>query len=383
MIFLTKFMKIIKLLLLGGLGGLLTLFFMPESPLSFNWSEVNKAWQYHQQISQESSPSKQFDSRNSSQVFSYSKAVEKAGPSVVSIQAHLPGRSARRARNGREGDVLVDFPINVGSGVVFDEDGYIITNHHVILGSKTVSVHFPDGRYKKAMIVGVDSQNDIAVLKVDIPTPMVAELGRSKDVRAGDIILAIGTPFGLFENSVTSGIVSSVDHGVLYPKIQTDAPINYGNSGGALINTLGQVIGISAQKFSVNQKGDTSISFGIPIDIVKEVFDDIKLHGRVIRNWLGGGLNELNLAGHNFFDPGVDFGSGLLVGSIEKGSPVDEAGVIRDDYLVKFDGTEITSMAQFKELFDAIPIGKEVEVELLRNKELIKLKLKLREKNPK
>lgn len=376
-------MKIIKLLLLGGLGGLLTLFFMPESPLSFNWSEVNKAWQYHQQISQESSPSKQFDSRNSSQVFSYSKAVEKAGPSVVSIQAHLPGRSARRARNGREGDVLVDFPINVGSGVVFDEDGYIITNHHVILGSKTVSVHFPDGRYKKAMIVGVDSQNDIAVLKVDIPTPMVAELGRSKDVRAGDIILAIGTPFGLFENSVTSGIVSSVDHGVLYPKIQTDAPINYGNSGGALINTLGQVIGISAQKFSVNQKGDTSISFGIPIDIVKEVFDDIKLHGRVIRNWLGGGLNELNLAGHNFFDPGVDFGSGLLVGSIEKGSPVDEAGVIRDDYLVKFDGTEITSMAQFKELFDAIPIGKEVEVELLRNKELIKLKLKLREKNPK
>ena len=380
MIYLTKFLQIVKLLLLGGLVGLLALFLMPESPLSFNWVEVNKAWHYYQQTSQQSSSSRHFDNGNPSQVFSFSKAVEKAGPSVVSIQAHLPGRSPRRARNGREGDVLVDFPINVGSGVIFDKDGYIITNHHVILGSKTVSIHFSDGRYKKAVVVGVDSQNDIAVLKVDMPTPMVAELGRSADVRTGDIILAIGTPFGLFENSVTSGIVSSVDHGVLYPKIQTDAPINYGNSGGALINTLGQVVGISATTFSVNQKSDTSISFGIPIDIVKEVFDDIKTHGRVVRNWLGGELQQLNLAGYNFIDPGVDFGIGLLVGSIETGSPVDEAGLIRDDYLIKFDGIEITSIAQFKEQFVAIPIGKEVEVELLRNKELMKFKLKLKEK---
>jgi len=381
MIFLIKFLQIIRLLLLGSLVGLLVLFFMPKSPMSFNWLEVNKAWNFYQQSSQADSTSQPLDSTNPSQVISFSKAVEKAGPSVVSIQARLPGRRARLARNGREGDVLVDFPINVGSGVIFDKDGYIVTNHHVVMGSKTVSIHFSDGRYKKAEIVGVDSQNDLAVLKVDIPTPMVAELGRSADVRTGDIILAIGTPFGLFENSVTSGIVSSVDHGVLYPKIQTDAPINYGNSGGALINTLGQVIGISTTTFSVNQKSDTSINFGIPIDVVKEVFDDIKTHGRVIRNWLGGGLQQLNKAGYNFFDPGVDFGIGLLVGSVEKGSPVEEAGIVANDYLIKFDGREITSMAQFKKQFIALPIGKQVDIELLRNKELIKLKLKLRERS--
>ena len=380
MMLLTKSLQIVKLLLIGSLVGLLVLFFMPESPMSFNWAEVTKAWHFYQQSSQAGSSSEHFNSRNPSQVISFSKAVEKAGPSVVSIQAHLPGRRARRARNGREGDVLVDFPINVGSGVIFDKDGYIVTNHHVIMGSKTVSVHFSDGRYKKAEVVGVDSLNDIAVLKVDLPTPMFAELGRSADVRTGDIILAIGTPFGLFENSVTSGIVSSVDHGVLYPRIQTDASINYGNSGGALINTLGQVIGISTTTFSVNQKSDTSISFGIPIDIVKEVFDDIKSHGKVIRNWLGGGLQQLNKAGYNFIDPGVDFGIGLLVSSVEKGSPVEEAGLVANDYLIKFDGQEITSMAQFKKQFIAIPIGKEVSVELLRNKELIKLKLKLRER---
>ncbi|MCF6193532.1 MAG: trypsin-like peptidase domain-containing protein [Kangiellaceae bacterium] len=309
-----------------------------------------------------------------SQASSFSVAVEKAGPSVVSVQARLPGRRPRLARNGRQGDVLVDYPLNVGSGVIFDKDGYIITNYHVIMGSEKISVHFFNGMRKWAEIIGVDQQNDIAVLKVDIPTPNVAELALSENVKKGDIVLAIGTPFGLFENYVTSGIISSVDLGSLFPRIQTDAPINYGNSGGALINTLGQVIGISSSKFSVNRDSDTSISYGIPIDTVKEVFDVIT--GRVVRNWLGAGLHQLG----RVLDSSIDSVVGLRVVSIEKGSPVEQAGILVGDYFVEFDGQEVINMVDFKRLFDSLPIGKEVEVVLLRNNEPISLKLQLKEK---
>jgi S1-C subfamily serine protease len=376
----TKIINLLKLILLGGLIGLLTLFFMPKSPVSFNWQEVNKAWQFYQQSTQNSSIDEQSqESEKPNQVISFSKAVDKAGPSVVSVKAFFQGRP-RSARDGKEGDVLVDISVNVGSGVIFDKDGYIVTNFHVINGSFRVAVHFSDGRHKYAEVVGVDQRNDIAVLKVNIQTPLVAELGRSADVKTGDIIMAIGTPFGLFENSVTSGIVSSINHGPLFPTIQTDAAINFGNSGGALINTLGQVVGISSAKFNVKRNNETNINLGIPIDIVKEIFDSIKLHGRMIRNWLGVSLEQLNQAGHKHFDPGVEYGNGLQVGAIEKDSPGDLAGLKEKDFIVRFDGIDVKNMTQFRKQFIAIPIGKLVEVEILRNKQPLKLQLQLKEK---
>ncbi len=352
---------------------------MPKSPVSFNWIELQKAWSFYQQSAENRATQNDQNSRNSDRVLSYSDAVAKAGPSVVSVKAFFKGK-ARPARDGREGDVLVDFSINVGSGVIFDKDGYIVTNYHVVAGSFRVAVHFSDGRHKFADIVGVDQQNDIAVLKVDIKTPHVADLGRSSLVRTGDIVMAIGTPFGVFNNSVTSGIISSVDLDALDPRIQTDAAINYGNSGGALINTMGQVIAISSSKLSAKRSSETSISFGIPIDLVKEVFMEIQLHGRVIRNWLGANLLQLKRPGHAQLDPGIEFGTGLLVYMVEKESPSDLAGLKSGDFLIRFDGDDVKNMVQFKKLYIAIPIGKDVRIEILRDKKPVTLQLKLKER---
>jgi len=366
---------LIKSLLIGCIIGFAVLFFIPNSPMDFNWHEAKTAWDFYKNTNQ----SNHSDKLAGSHQFSYSAAIEKAGPSVVSVRTIRQGR-ARPATDGRKGDMLVDVSVGVGSGVIFSEDGYIVTNHHVIARSIRVEIHFPDGRKEYAKLVGVDPQNDIAVLKVNIKTPRVAELGTSANVKTGDIIMAIGTPFGLFQNSVTLGIVSAIDHGPFYPKIQTDATINYGNSGGALINSKGQVIGISRSKFSVSRNDETGISFGVPIDIVKEVFDDIKKHGRVIRNWLGINVGQLNQAGHQHLNPGVDFGVGLIVRDIEIGSPSAEAGLKVNDLLIRFDDQLINGPVEFKNLFLSIPIGKEVEIEVIRDRKPIKMILKLKER---
>ena len=342
--------------------------------LSFNWQEANKMWQFYQQQSHNAKTTR----LPSTPVHSYSKAIEKAGPSVVSVKSMYRSR-ARAAKKGNRGDVLVDLSVGVGSGVIFSKDGYIVTNYHVVAGSFRVSVQFSDGRRKYAKVVGFDPQNDIAVLKVNIETPQVAELALSNDIKTGDVVMAIGTPFGLFENSVTLGIISAINPDPFNPRIQTDASVNYGNSGGALINAYGQVVGISSAKFTIERNDEIGINFGVPIDIVKDTFDQIVEHGRVVRNWLGVGLNQLNKAGHKHFNPGVKFGIGLLISNIEKGSPGEKAGLKIDDFLIRFDGHKVKSLRQFRELFIAIPIGKEVEIEVLRNKKPLKLLLKLRE----
>ena len=369
---LTNITYLIKYLLFGCIIGFIVLFFIPKSPMEFNWYEAKSAWDFYKN-------NKTSGSLIHSPQDSYSTAIEKAGPSVVSVRTMRQGR-ARPATDGRKGDVLVDVSVGVGSGVIFNQDGYIVTNHHVIANSIRVEIHFPDGRKEYAKLVGVDPENDIAVLKVNVKTPRVAELGSSANVKTGDIIMAIGTPFGLFQNSVTLGIVSAIDHGPYYPKIQTDATINYGNSGGAMINTKGQVIGISRSKFSVNRNDETGISFGVPIDVVKDVFNDIKNHGRVIRNWLGINTVQLNQAQHQNLNPGVDFGLGLFIVDIEPGSPSAEAGLKVEDLLIRFDGNQINGPVEFKKLFLSIPIGKEVDIEVIRNKKPVTMTLKLRER---
>jgi len=369
-IFFTKFA------IAGILIGWLSLFFIADSPLSFNWHQVKQAWAFYQQASQQTNE----NPINSAFQLSYAKAIEKAGPSVVSVKAIRRGR-ARPATDGEKGDMLLDVSVGVGSGVIFHPDGYIVTNYHVIVGSSRIAVHFSDGRRKYAKVVGFDQPNDIAVLKVNIKTPNVADLGDSSQVRTGDVVLAIGTPFGLFKNSVTMGVISAIDHGPFHPMIQTDASINFGNSGGALINAKGQVIGISSAKFSIEKNDEIGINFGTPIDTVKEIFTQLIKHGRVARNWLGVGLNQLNQAGHKHFKPGIEYGTGLLVSNIEKGSPGDQAGLKVEDYLIRFDGVEVKSMLLFRELFISIPIGKEVEIEVLRKQKPLKLTLKLRERD--
>jgi len=345
--------------------------------MSFNWNEARDVWEFYQKQSRiTATPTKnEIDYLK----LSYADAVKKADPSVVSLKAFRQGR-ARPSKEEPKGDMLVDISIGVGSGVIFNQDGYIVTNYHVIAGSIKVAIHFSDGRRKYAKIVGFDKQNDIAVLKVDIPTPQFAELGRSSDVKTGDIVMAIGNPFGLFENSVTLGIISAIENNPIRPRFQTDASINYGNSGGALINTKGQVIGISSAKFSVDRHDEIGINFGAPIDIVKEVFDEIIKHGRVVRNWIGINGRSLSPAGYKELNMNVDFGIGLFITGTEKGSPAAEAGLKADDLITHYDGKLIVSPEFFRKLFVATPVGKEVKIQIVREGQPMNMLLKLREK---
>jgi len=373
--FLANLIYIIKFALLGGVAGFVVLFFIPNSPMSFNWSEAQNAWDFYQQQSNKPPTVATI----TKQEFSFADAVQKSGSSVVSVRAFRKGR-ARPAQDGKKGDMLVDLSIGVGSGVIFNKNGYIVTNYHVVAQSIRVAIHFSDGRRKYAELVGFDQQNDIAVLKVDIPTPQVAELGRSSDVKTGDLVMAIGTPFGLFENSVTLGIVSAIENNPILPRFQTDASVNYGNSGGALINAKGQVIGISSAKFSLDRNDEIGINFAVQIDIVKEIFDEIIKHGRVVRNWIGISGGTLTRAGHRELNPGVDFGIGLFVDGTEPGSPAEEAGLANKDLITHYDGQLITSPEFFRKLFMATPIGQKVEIQIIREGKPMELQLKLREK---
>jgi len=372
---LSNLIYITKFALLGGVAGFLVLFFIPNSPMAFNWSEAEDLWHFYKQ--QNENPP--ITNTIITQKVSFADAVQKAGSSVVSVKAFRQGR-ARPAKDGKQGDMLVDISISVGSGVIFGKNGYIVTNYHVIAGSIRVTIHFSDGRRKYAEIVGFDKQNDIAVLKVDIATPLVAELGNSSDVKTGDIVMAIGTPFGLFENSVTLGIVSAIENNPLKPVFQTDASINYGNSGGALINAKGQVIGISSAKFSLDRNDEIGINFAVQINIVKEIFDEIVKHGRVVRNWIGIDGGSLTRNGYKALNLDVDFGVGLFIIGTEKGSPAAEAGLVNEDLITHYEGQLITSPEFFRKLFTATPIGKEVEIQIIRDGKPMKIRLKLREK---
>ncbi len=384
----SKILFFLKYSFLGLTAGYAILFFVSNSPLQFNWQEVKSAWVFYKDASKKQTQNpiealsnkiqKKADS-NQNNEFSFANAINKAGPSVVSVKA-IRQRGIRSARDGVPGDVLVDVYIELGSGVVFSTDGYIVTNYHVIAETDSIMLHFSNGIRKYAKIVGFDKPNDIAVLKVDIETPMVAELGSSSKVRTGDIVMTIGTPFGLFENSVSMGIVSSINHGPLYPKIQTDASMNAGNSGGALIDAQGKIIGISAAKFSLDRNDQIGINFAIPIDVVKEVFNEIVKHGRVVRNWIGLDAGTLKRGGHKLLSPGVDFGIGLFVGGTEPNSPAEESGLQYKDLITHYDGQLITSGEQFRKMFMLTPIGKSVEITYIRNRVSIKTQLNLREK---
>lgn len=384
----SKLLFLLKYCLLGLTFGYAVLFFAPNSQLSFNWQEVQNAWFFYKDASKKSKQNPIEALSNSNQnndhvthdgEFSFASAIKKAGPSVVSVKA-IRQRGVRPDRDGAPGDMLVDVYIELGSGVIFSKDGYVVTNYHVIADTDSIMLHFSNGIRKYAKIVGFDKANDIAVLKVDIETPMVAVLGKSSDVRTGDIVMAIGTPFGLFENSVSMGIVSAINHGMLYPRIQTDASMNQGNSGGALIDVKGNVIGISTAKFSVNRDDEIGINFATPIDVVKEVFDEIVKHGRVVRNWIGLDASILTRAGHQLLSPGVKFGIGLFVSGTQPNSPAEEAGLQYKDLLTHYDGQLITSGEQFRKLFMLTPIGDSVKITYIRNKVSIETYLNLREK---
>lgn len=283
-------------------------------------------------------------------------AVKKAGPSVVGITTKVYGRDVFNQQ------VLVGE--GVGSGVIIDKDGYIVTNYHVVARAtdKTVTVSLTDGTSQSGTIVGVDPLTDLAVVKIapkgELP---VATLGDSDNLQVGEPAIAIGNPLGLeFQGTVTTGVVSALNRMIdmetqRFPLIQTDAAINPGNSGGALVNADGDVIGINSEKIA--HTGIEGMGFSIPINEVKPIVKALIEKGRVIRPYLGLGLLDKAGAGKYGYNLKQD---GLLVARVYSDSPAADVDISEGDYIVGVGEKSVNNLVSLKQLLDSHKPGETI-----------------------
>jgi len=278
----------------------------------------------------------------------YAAAVQRAAPAVVNIYtARVVEERVFPSPFELFGNVLPQtqkrIERSLGSGVIVDDSGHIVTNYHVIANAGAIRVQLADGRIATPQVVGVDPDTDLAVLKIDLSNLPVITFGRSDQLQVGDVVLAIGDPLGLSQ-TVTHGIVSATARGQLgittfEDFIQTDAPINFGNSGGALVDTSGALIGINTA-IVAKSLGVEGIGFAIPVDMVRGVLHDIIEYGRVIRGWIGIVLEDV--PDSEAQQLGLAHG-GVVVVNLYLRSPGLEAGLKPGDLLLAIDGTPVTS----------------------------------------
>jgi Do/DeqQ family serine protease len=257
-----------------------------------------------------------------------------------------------------------------GSGFIVDGDGHILTNNHVVSNAEDITVTLNDKRTFKAKVVGADPGTDVAVIKIDGTKLPTLPLGDSDQMRVGDWAIAIGNPLGQLRGSVTVGIVSATGRSNLnifggtpdfQDFIQTDASINFGNSGGPLCNIRGEAIGINT---AINPSGQ-GIGFAIPINLAKHVADQLVAHGEVQRAWLGVNLAELTPEIAEGFGLNVDHG--VVVSNVLQGQPADKAGLRRNDVIVEYDGQPVADLQKFRLKVADTPVGRRVPLVVLRD----------------
>jgi len=283
---------------------------------------------------------------------SYADAVEKAAPAVVNIhtakvithRVHplLTDPVFQKFFGDRFAKARKEVQTSLGSGVLISNRGHVLTNNHVIEGADQIKVLLADGRSASAQVVGTDLDTDLAVLHINVDALPGIVIGDSRRLRVGDVVLAIGNPFGVGQ-TVTSGIISATgrDHlGITAYEdfIQTDAAINPGNSGGALINTRGELIGINSAIYS-KSGGSMGIGFAIPISLAKGVMTQIIENGYVIRGWLG--IEAQDMTPQLAKSLGQSFTQGMLIGSVIKNGPAARAGLLPGDIVVAINGKPI------------------------------------------
>lgn len=299
-------------------------------------------------------------------------AAEEVTPSVVGISnfsviTDFWGRSSLQERA-------------TGSGVIIDEQGYVVTNYHVIENARELIVTLGSGDELPATVVGTDPPTDLAVLKIEKEDLPVARLADSDSLRAGEPAIAIGNPLGLdFQQSVTLGVISARERSITiqgqrFTFIQTDAAINDGNSGGALVNIYGKVIGINTAKIKI--PGVEGMGFAIPANTVKEITRDLITQGRVDRPWLGVYLSTVTPMDVQRFSLYVE--EGVLLRDVIKGSPADLAGIQPLDVVVAIDGKGIKNSGQLQELLQQASVGDEMEITLVRGQDELTLTVTLR-----
>jgi len=319
----------------------------------------------------------------------FSKLAERLRPAVVNISTtetvrhpDVPGMRRPEGRSphdpfedffrrffegpGGPGGIPREFKRkSLGSGFIVSREGYIITNNHVVENADEVVVRLNNEHEFDAKVIGRDPKTDLALLKIDAHEKLFAvPLGDSDQLAVGEWVMAIGNPFGL-SHTVTTGIVSAkgrvIGAGPYDNFIQTDASINPGNSGGPLFNIQGEVVGINTAIIS----GGTGIGFAVPVNMAKEVMPQLKEHGKVTRGWIGVYIQEITSDLQESLE--LKDREGALVADVVDGSPADKAGIKRSDVVVKFDGKPVTKMEELPRIVAVTPVGKKVEVEVMRN----------------
>jgi serine protease DegQ len=310
-------------------------------------------------------------------VASFSDAVRKAMPAVVNI---FTSQQVKRPRHP-----LIDDPVfryffgdpadsgtqrreGLGSGVIVSEQGYILTNHHVIESVDQIEVALSDARKVPARVVGADPETDLAVLKIDVQKLPAITFARPEQLRVGDVVLAIGNPFGVGQ-TVTLGIVSGLGRSHLGIAtfenfIQTDAAIHPGNSGGALVDVKGNLVGVNTAIYS--QTGASmGIGYAIPVSIARQVMEQIIQKGSVTRGWIGVGVQDINKELAESFKLATE--KGVLITQIERGSPADKAGVKLGDVLVAVNDRPVGDTTTMLNLIASLRPGEQARVRLARN----------------
>jgi len=269
---------------------------------------------------------------------------------------------------------------SLGSGVIVSRDGYILTNNHLVGKAEEVQVVLPDGREFDAKIVGTDPRSDVAVVKIDGEDLPTIPLGDSGELRLGEIVLAIGYPFGIGQ-TVTMGIVSALGRSNLnivdYEDfIQTDAAINPGNSGGALINTRGELVGINTAILS-RSGGYQGIGFAIPINMAQSIMESIIKYGKVIRGWLGVVIQDVTPQMADMF--GLKKAQGVIISDVQEDSPAAKGGIKRGDVVLSYNGRHVKNMTEFRQMVSSTKPGTKVDIVVLRDGKEKKLKVKIGE----
>jgi Do/DeqQ family serine protease len=314
-------------------------------------------------------------------VSSYADVVSKVAPAVVTIH------SSQRVRQPQQYPFMDDpffrqffgspqsqqpterLRQGLGSGVIIDANGYIVTNHHVIDGADQIKVDLYDNRSLDAKLVGTDPPSDLAVLKVDASNLPVLTLGDSDRMRVGDVVLALGNPLGVGQ-TVTMGIISAkgrqtgLSNGSFEDFLQTDAPINQGNSGGALVSTNSELIGINSQILSTSG-GSIGLGFAIPSNMARTVVEQLINSGRVRRGQLG--VTALKIPSEEATRMGVTQGPGVVVYQVQSGSGADRAGLRAGDVLTALNGEQVTDPNTFRNKIASTPPGTEITLTVKRD----------------
>jgi serine protease DegQ len=320
-------------------------------------------------------------------ISSFSDAAKRAMPAVVNIYTTKEVKMQRhpfmddpvfRHFFGEQFDAQTRKSTNLGSGVIVSEEGYILTNSHVVEAADEIEVALADTRRAKARVVGTDPETDLAVLKIDIPKLPSILFGQSDQASVGDVVLAIGNPFGVGQ-TVTLGIISAVGRSHLGINtfenfIQTDAAINPGNSGGALVDTSGHLIGINTAIYSRTPGGASlGIGFAIPASTAKQVLEQIMETGHVTRGWIGVGVQDMTRElSESFKLPEI---RGALITEVFRGTPADKGGVKLGDILVAIDGRPVVDSATMLNVVSALNPGKQATLKVVRSSEETELKV--------